>query len=399
MRPRAIAAIAGGAVAIAVIVYLAWPRASSSRAGAGAAAPADGTRASPVSPAGGAAAGRAGAAPALAVSVEPYPEHGTDGISRDDPLTAYRRANVYPPTSRPLSAEHVDLLRPNTRHESVRPTDADDGVTFLFTADRYYVLGDEPLVATLEAWRDGAPLAVTIAQAFAVVLKPGTVPQLEDAIPVTYAAEGGRMVARFVPSTIAGLTRQTAIGMYVEFEYGGAKQRGHFDFQYTPSAGIPARFTGQFSDAIETGSLVIRAKVDVIDAGSYLLDCNLYDANDNPVAWTRFKGPLASGVRDAELVFFGKVIVDAGAKGPFHIGQLRGVRFVPGMDPDTEQMPPYEGTYTTRAYETSQFSSAEWDSPDKQRMIDLLTAEAARGVHRGAAATGDPGRPAPDDDH
>jgi hypothetical protein len=69
------------------------------------------------------------------------------------------------------------------------------------------------------------------------------------------------------------------------------------------------------------------------------------------------------------------------------------------MDPDTEQMPPYEGTYTTRAYEPSEFSGAEWDSPEKQHMIDLLTAEAARGVHRGAAATGDLGRPAPDDDH
>jgi hypothetical protein len=399
-RRGKIAALAGGGVAIAVAVYVMWPGdASSGSAGSRGARPG----AVPAGPTAGATAvapGGAGAsrAPALGVAVEPYPEHGTDGISTDDPLAAYRRANVYPPASRPLTAEHVDLLAPNRRHETARPTDADDGVTYLFTADRYFVIGDEPLIATLEAWRDGAPIDVKIVQAFAVVLTAGTPPKLEDAIPIAYAADGGRAVGRFAPATIKGLARQTAIGMYVEFAYGGATQRAHFDFQYTPSAGIPARFTGRFTDAIENGSLMIRAGVDVIEAGAYVIDCNLYDASNNPVAWTRFKGQLATGARDAELMFFGKVIVDAGARGPFHIGELRGARFVPGMDPDLEQMPTFTGTYTTRPYETAAFSSAEWDSPEKQNMIDLLTAEAARGVHRGAAAAGDPGRPA-DDDH
>jgi len=103
-----------------------------------------------------------------------------------------------------------------------------------------------------------------------------------------------------------------------------------------------------------------------------MIDCNLFDAADQPVAWSRFKGELAAGVHDADLVFFGKVIVDARARGPFHIGQLRGARFVPGLDPDLEQMPPFPGSYATRPYATDAFSGAEYDSPQKQKMIELL---------------------------
>ena len=64
--------------------------------------------------------------------------------------------------------------------------------------------------------------------------------------------------------------------------------------------------------------------------------------------------------------------VDGNARGPFHIGQLRGARFAPGLDPDLEQMPPFAGSYATRAYPTDAFSDAEYDSPDKRRMLELL---------------------------
>jgi hypothetical protein len=112
-----------------------------------------------------------------------------------------------------------------------------------------------------------------------------------------------------------------------------------------------------------------------------VIDCNLFDAADRPVAWTRFKGELAAGVHDAELLYFGKVIVDAGARGPFRIGQLRGARYAPGLDPDLEQMPPFTGSYTTRPYATAEFSDDEWDSPEKRRMIEML---GANQNHRGA---------------
>lgn len=319
-------------------------------------------------------------APELAPpAVTPYPVRGEGGLAQDDPLTAYKKANVYPPTSRPLTAEQRDLLEPNARHEDVRPTDKGLGTAYLFTADKYFVIGDETLTAVLEVRRKDQPARVQIRQAYALVLDPKT--HADKQVPLTFAPAGARYVATFAPATLP-LQRQTAIGVYIEFDHGEGVQRGHFDFQYTPKNGVPARFTGVFSDEIRGGSLVIHAGVEVAAAGHYVVDCNLFDAADQPVAWTRFKGELAAGTRDAELEFFGKVILDGNARGPFHIGQLRGARYAPGEDPDLEQMPPYAGGFTTQPYGPERFSDAEYDSEEKRKMIELLSQDNG---HRGGA--------------
>jgi hypothetical protein len=327
----------------------------------------------------------AGVIPLPVPPVVPYSVHGTPGLSHDDPLTAYRKANVYPPTSRPLSKDQLDLLKPNQRHEAVRAADHGDGVTYLFTADRYFVIGDESLTATLDVRRNGKPIPVTIMQAYAAVLDPVT--RNEYPIPLSFTPSGSILASTFVPAKL-DLPRQAAIGMYVEFDHGAGKQRAHFDFQYTPVKGIPARFTGVFTDTLDAGSLVIHAGVEVMTPGHYVIDCNLFDATDQPVAWSRFKGELAAGIHDPGLLFFGKVIIDGNAHGPFHIGQLRGARYAPGLDPDLEQMPPYTGSYMTRPYPTDAFSDAEYDSPEKQRMIDMLGNQP---THRGGAGGSDSG--------
>ena len=341
-------------------------------------------------PAGAVTTGAPGAARVAALPqppVSPYPERGPPGLSTDDPLTAYRRANVYPPTSRPLSKDQLDLLQPGQRHEATQPAEHGLGVSYLFTADRYFVIGDQTLTATLDVRKNGAPIAATVTQAFAVVLDPVT--HDEHPIPLTFAPAGSLLAATFAPAGL-GLARQAAIAVHVEFDHAAGHERAHLDFQYTPERGIPARFTGAFGDAIDAGSLVIHAGVEVTAPGRYVIDANLFDAADQPVAWSRFKGELAAGTHAADLVFFGKVIVDAGAHGPFHIGQLRGARFAPGLDPDLEQMVAFAGSYTTRPYPTDAFSDAEYDSAEKQRMIQLLGSDP---THRGGAGRGDPRGP------
>jgi hypothetical protein len=314
---------------------------------------------------------------APAAPLVPYAELGHDGISTDDPLTAYRKQNIYPPASRPLTAEHVDLLHPNQRHEQRRPTDHDDGVEFLLTADRYFVIGDETIAVTLDVTRDGKPLDVAIADAFVATAD-------QQRYPLVFARRDATNLATFAP-TILRAQRQTTATVYVDFEYGDTHQRSHFDFQYTPASGIPARFTGTFREGVENGSLVVHAGLAVERAGYYLVDCNLFDERDRPIAWTRAKLDLAAGKHDVPLVFFGKVLVDQGASGPLHIGQLRGARFDEGRDPDLEQIPPFTGTFATRYYRTIAFSDAEYDSPEKQKMLRFLADEKSRGVHQGAA--------------
>ena len=379
-------------LAAALTVFLAW---RSDREAPAAARP--GAAPAPVAAAAAVAPSAALQAPSLRlpglqVSVAPDPEHGRPGLGTDDPLTAYRKLNVYPPASRPLTREHVDLLRPGARHEQRRPTDADVGVDFLFTADRYFVFGDEIVAPSLDVRRDGKPIPVTITQSFAALIEPG------NRDPARFPLElrgAGPLRGAFAPAAMR-LSRQAVVGLYVEFDYGGARQRARIDLQYTPTAGVPARFTGSFQDAVEGGSLVIRAGVTVARAGHYLIDCNLFDAQDRPVAWTRAKVELTERTTEVELSFFGKVITDQRAQGPFKIGQLRGARFDPGRDPDLEQMPPFAGSYTTRAYTTDDFSDAEYDSPEKQRMLRFLAEQQARGVHQAGSRPADPGTPGDD---
>jgi hypothetical protein len=382
---------AGLALAAAIVGLIAWRTAGEAPAATrGGASPAPaGAVAISVSPA---ASPELSGVPAAALPPEGVRADGRAGLSTDDPLTAYRKLNVYPPASRPLTRENVDLLRPGERHEQRRPTDADDGVDFLFTADRYFVFGDEAIAPSLDVRRDGKPIPVTITQAFAAVMDPA------NRDPARYPFElraGSPLRGAFAPSVMR-LSRQAAVGLYVEFDYGGARQRARLELQYTPSAGSPARFTGTFQDAVASGSLMIRAGVAVARGGHYLVDCNLYDAEDRPVAWTRSKVELTESTREVDLSFFGKVIADQGARGPFKIGQLRGARFDPGRDPDLEQMQPFTGSYTTRAYPASAFSDAEYDSPEKQRMLRFLAEQQAKGVHQAGARSADPGIPGDD---
>jgi len=316
-------------------------------------------------------------APSMPITVTPNPELGVAGLSTDDPLTAFKKQNVYPSTSRPLSTEHVDLLAPNKRHELPRPTEARDGTEMLFTADRYFVVGDETITPTLTLRRAGKPIPFKVTQAFVAVLDPKAT---ADAPRYPFTLD-----KPFEPKTVP-VTRQAGLGLFIELTFDGVTQRARIDFQYTPVAGIPARFTGTFRDSIENGSIVIHAQVEVARAGRYLIDCNLFDDSDRPIAWTRAKVDLREGKQDAPLSFFGKVLVDQRASGAFHIGQLRGARHVPGLDPDLEQMAAFAGTYVTRAYDAAEFSSAEYDSAQKQDMIRALTEQQVRGVHQGAAA-------------
>jgi hypothetical protein len=309
-----------------------------------------------------------------------YAELGEGGVATDDPLTAYRRANVYPPTSRPLTREQDDLIHPNKRHETAHPMDGDADVTYLFTADRYFAIGDDRLTATLDVRKSGAPVPVQIAHAFAVVQG-----QADTQIPLVYANAAGTWTTTFAPATLASLHRQTSIAMYIEFDAGHAHQRAHFDFQYTPATGIPARFTGAFTDEVIDGSLVIHAGVEVARAGAYVIDCNLYTTTGEPIGWSRFKGNLGAGQAVADLSFFGKVIADANAAGPFQIGELRGARYDPGVEPDLEQMAPFTNSYQTEGYPVTAFSDVDYDSPAKQRMIQMLQDQQAKGTHQGAA--------------
>ncbi|HEX5060932.1 MAG TPA: hypothetical protein VFV99_16305 [Kofleriaceae bacterium] len=303
-------------------------------------------------------------------------EYGETRAPAEDPLTAYKRINQYPPTSRPLSIHH-DLVTPNRRYESPQHAAKDSDVTFWFSGDKGTIVGDDVLHAFLEVRRDGEPIDVRIVSATA------------DKLPLTFTKNGERYVNELRLADAQYDTSAT-VNVRVEFDYGGGMtQEASFPVLYTPKAGVPARFTGTFREAIVNGSLVIYAGIEVKKEGWYLIDANLWAGDDAPVAWTRYKGNLGPSNTEVPLEFFGKVLVDAKSPAPYQVRQLRGARHVENKDPDLENMPFFDGTYTTRTYPLSTFSPAEWDSEHKREMIRLLSEQQQTGRHNPASG-GDP---------
>ena len=307
-----------------------------------------------------------------------------ESLPQDEPLAVYLRNSVYAPTSRPLSAANVDLIEWNRRYESEKVGANDPEVSYMFTSDKYHVIGDESLTVTLQVWRAGAVLPVTINAAYVAPFgATGAAPTMAESIPMSLLPAGSMYTQTLALADHESLTaagRPLALGLYVEFEYEGGTQRANFRVAYTPEAQIPARFTGRFEEAVEDGSLVVYAGAFVETAGHYVIDANLYGADDAPVAWTRFKGRLEAGESRVRLVFMGRVLIEGAASGPYRLGELRGVRYAPGQWPDTEHMTPYLEPYMTSAYDPSQFSDAEWDSPHKRATIRRLLQDAESGA-------------------
>jgi hypothetical protein len=311
-------------------------------------------------------------------------EYGETKTPVEDPLTAYKRINQYPPTSRPLSIHH-DIINPNRRYENPLRARKDSDVMFWFSGDKGTLVGDDVLTSFLEVKRDGEPIDVKIVAAAA------------DQTPLTFTKKGNRYVNELKVSELRYETAAT-VNLRVEFEFApGMTQVASFPFLYTPKKVVPARFTGKFREAIVDGTLVVYAGIEVKKAGWYLVDANLWGADDSPVAWTRYKGNLATSDKEVPLEFFGKVLVDAKSPSPYQVRQLRGARHVELQDPDTESMPFFDGTFTTRAYALDKFSPDEWDSDHKREMIRLLTEQQAIGNHN-PARHGDPALTNPTDD-
>lgn len=304
----------------------------------------------------------------------------TAGAATYDPeataraIAAYREQTKYPPTTNALRSVDVDLLDPDHRPEQPTASRGDSDLQIIYTGDHLGLTGDERLTSWLQAERDGQAAPVKMIGAAVRVIEPA----LGEATPLTYTQVDGRWQHVLDPSTL-GVTTPVTLGMTVTFDAGGGVEQRVLHVAYTPTAAIPARFTGTFRDVVENGSLVIYAGIEVAQAGFFLIDCNLYGPGNEPVAWTRFKGDLPQGAGEVRLEFFGKLLRDQGVEPPFHIGQLRGARRVELRDPSYDQMELGAWSYTTRSdFHLADLSDAEFDDDHKRHMIDLMQANGVK---------------------
>jgi len=290
-------------------------------------------------------------------------------------VESYLARTQYPPASRPLNAQqHQDLIDWNARDEYATPTRENPDVTILYSGERFFVLGTQEAIHTyIDVRRSGRAIPIRVLDALveAHVRTEGE-RSVSEPVTLTYREQDGRQVNDFDPSAL-GLDRPARLRFQVRFDWGGSEPAvRQLWFNYYPQASLTGRFTGQFREAVEEGSLALYAEVEIRKAGWFNIDCNLWDSQDLPVAWARFKGELTEGTHEVRLPYFGKVLVDSESQPPWHIGELRGQLFNPGGFPPEELMEPFEGDYQTAPYSLDDFSDERWDDPRREEMLEGL---------------------------
>lgn len=296
---------------------------------------------------------------------------------------------LYPPTSRPVTPARAAAFKYNHRVLQflpvMRPGEKKPAFYSALTADKVMVFAGETIAITLKVARDAQGSAeqrpVTILSSGLTKGRRTDAPKVGE-LPLEAeqgAADGQAGHAVFAavvdPSKIAELADfHGSVRAFVEYSVDGTAFAHQLFFDLYPKSGIGARLTGKFREAVEDGSLVVYAELDVLRAGHYSLDATLLDPKGDAFCHSRFKGALDTGTREARLLFFGKVIRDAAppVESPFTVAEIYGQ-----MVPEPEQLlemsksgsfapfavPLYAGVHTTRRYDIRDFSNAPWRRP------------------------------------
>ena len=361
----------------------------------------------------------------------PGEEGGVPGAESPEPavlLANYQKYAKYPPHSRPLSPLMVDLINPwrvkstplpvlsDSRFRSEKAVKAliaklvaqgksEDEIaaelkrelkgapTYQFTLNRHTVTEGEELRATLRVLSAaGQALKITLLSATMEGSRYSGSPGL-GSVPYEKAANE---TYNFIWKAPSGDNKYWGnLTLLVRAKIPGVKDEAILRAGFYSSPVAPARFTGDFRERLEKGSLVIDVELDVLRECKFALHANLYSADTNePTHWVSADSILKVGRRWVSFTFFGKVFRDGGHAGKFELRDLRGTcenmpfpagwlhdpnrlkdieKAKPRNEPPLLYIPFTDVKYlTTRAYELGDFSADEWQSPIKERRLKRL---------------------------
>jgi hypothetical protein len=320
-------------------------------------------------------------------------------------LRMYREWAKYPPDSRPLTAEQLDVLEPfkvQVAPQRLVVASGNGGweasnFECTLQPELARVAAGQAQTLTLTCRRHGEPHAEAVAVAVQHVRfeieDQGRQVQLpaqpaifrDDGVDVDETASDHVQTARLeLPSSAVGHVRcRVLFEVLAEVE---AKSR-HIehelvaDFSATPEA--PARFTAVVGERLEEGSLIVEVELDVVQPGRYRVYANLMKG-DRPLAYAKQTLDLQqAGLRRVPLRFFGKILRDVNESGPYTVVAVRGERLKlesgaqAGAEALVQAVPPLTEPHVTSAYDVSAFSDAEWDSELKRERIAELSRQAA----------------------
>lgn len=297
-------------------------------------------------------------------------------------LDQFKERTRYPASTRRLTADSHDLLNPGARYERRSKLQDEENPDMdwqvLFTADRFFVREEEPVLISLQLWHGNKPvLPMQVSmRAEPIGAENGEVP-----VNLPLRTDGKSKTAVFTPNDYwpehVGQVRVSSGFAAQELK----PQTGSLDFFFTGAKRIPARFTGRISDRLDAGDLLFDVELEVLKSGWFRIEGSLFDAGGQPFGWARYEGQLYRGKAMATLQFYGLLFHDAEAAGPYVLKGLRGYRLRPGDVPDREDMQDFAGDYVARgSYALSNFRSDINDSPRRQRMIEMYEDAERRGV-------------------
>ena len=168
---------------------------------------------------------------------------------------------------------------------------------------------------------------------------------------------------------------------------------------------VAGKFTGDFHERLQNGSLLIDAGVSVQKRMLCSVSANLYSVDkEAPTHHATRRLIVDPSMKTITFTFFGKIFRDYGHEGTFRLQDLKAqcdnLAFPPEWltdtrghqaqlqqfqdHPPTTREPVYiyfkynDFTYTTRAYPNSVFSDAEWQSPERTQHIEYLKKTAVK---------------------
>ena len=162
---------------------------------------------------------------------------------------------------------------------------------------------------------------------------------------------------------------------------------------------VAGRFTGDFTESLSNGSLVIDVGVEVQRRMVCFVSANLYSVdNEAPLQSAQLRLIMDPSMKSVPFTFFGKIFRDYAAQGAFRLQDLKAqcenLHYPPEWFMDSQayqaqletfqknQTAPREPqrvyfeysthSYVTRRYANNEFSDAEWQSPEKNGKLQGL---------------------------
>lgn len=294
---------------------------------------------------------------------------------------SYRDATRYPHDSRPI-AEHPDQVRPfapitedlkllNAKGEPIK------GVRLRTSQERVFLSGTDTVRFSIQAVdENNLPLPLTIRNAAARSIADTRTPvkQIQTALAFTDNGSGaddiagdGNYTARLSPAAQGFENYSGTIRALAEVTANGQQGMVQLDVIYTPD--VPATWGG-VREAVEAGSLNFYIKLNVRQAGRYVVSGRVDDANGVPFALVQFNEELAAGAREVRLQVFGALIRDKAPGFPLKLRDVDGFLLIPDTFPDRAMMARQPGViYTSARYNRDRFSPNEWTSEERERYL------------------------------